>query len=177
MGSRAVLKGTSGRRAIAAVALLAALLPVLAACEYTYDEVRAPLPTVSAPPVTDAALPRDPSLNRPVSGDQLKTWAADAVPNAEGQTFYSSSGLLEAGGSRTEQTVQLPEGLYAVTLACRGIRRVSFTVENDGQALIDLPLQCGTARVNVVQLPKSSVLTITVKSNDTANFAYRVTRF
>lgn len=177
MGSRAVPEGASGRRAIAAVVLVAALLPTFAACEYTYDEARAPLPNVSAPPVTDPVLPRDPSLNRPVTGDELKTWAGDAVPGAEGQTFYSSSGLLEGGGSRTEQTVQLPEGLYAVTLACRGVRRVSFTVENDGLALVDLALQCGTTRVNVVQLSKSSVLSITVKSNDTANFAYRVTRF
>ncbi len=193
MGTGAAPMGASRRLAIAAVVLCSALLG-MAGCEYTYDDARAPLPSVSAPSSPPPTLPQDPALNTPVTGQELKAWAEEAVPAAEGQTFYSSYGFMEAQATRTEESVQLPEGLYSVTLACRSTRRVSFTVSlgnpvpvptqqpsspprtADPNALVDLALQCGTARVNVIQLTKSSVLSITVRSSRSANFAYRVNR-
>jgi len=41
---------------------------------------------------------------------------------------------------------------------------------------VDLSLRCGTSRVNVVQLPADTVLTVRVESLAPANFAYRVSR-
>lgn len=193
MGTRAAPAGTSRRPVTAAVVLCAAMLGSVA-CEYTYDEVRAPLPSATTTSPTDVALPRDPALNTPVTGDAISEWAEDALPDSEGHTFHSGSGLLDAASTRTEETVQLPEGLYSVTLACRSPRRVAFTVRQDQAAqpsaavpespnprddaatLVDLSLQCSTTRVNVVQLTKASVLSITIRARSAANFAYRVNR-
>lgn len=169
------------RRPIAAVVLSSVLTAsALAACEYTYDDGRAPLPA-RPPVVTDPVLPRDPRADRTVSGEALKAWAQEALPDGNGQSFYISYGFLGSGESRTERTVQLPAGTYAVSLACRGARRASYLVrdsiaQDSSSAVVDLALECGTTRVNVVELPKSSVLVITVEAVRRANFAYRVSR-
>lgn len=177
MGWVHALKVPATRVAIPAVVLCGVLAcGTLASCEYTYDDGRAP---VSSPPsavITDPVLPRDPALSQTVTGDALKAWARDVLPDVNGQSFYSSYGLLLRGESRAEETTQLPGGSYAVTLACRGSHSTEFTVRNGSEVLIELMLQCGTTRVNVLQLEKDAVLGITVTANASANFAYRVSR-
>ena len=101
---------------------------------------------------------------------------AEVLPETEGQVFHTGYGTLEADEEREETTAQLPEGSYAVTLACRSPRRVSFSVGHGDTELVDLSLRCGTSRVNVVYLPADAVLTIKVEANAGANFAYRVSR-
>jgi hypothetical protein len=166
-------------RGAAAAALAAGLVCAsgLCACEYQYDDGRsantAPSPTAS---FTDAALPPDPSLSQPVSGEALSRWVAEALPDTHGQVFHTGSGLLGAAATRTESTTQLPSGTYALTLACRSTRRVSFTVGDGHSALVDLSLLCGASRVNVVQLAKDTVLSVRIDSMAPADFAYRVIR-
>ncbi len=161
----------------AAVALFCGLATAgLAACEYSYDDDRAPLPSYSVPVITDPALPVDPDLDRPVSGEALKAWAQEVLPDNNGQVFFTSYGFLGSGESRTERTVQLPAGTYAVTLACRGAHQASYAVRDGSAAPIELRMDCDQIRVNVVELPKSTVLAITVEAVKRANFAYRVTR-
>ncbi|MFJ5954370.1 hypothetical protein ACIQC5_00255 [Paenarthrobacter sp. NPDC092416] len=173
MGSKGALPVRLQRLARTAVVLLLVLFSA-SACEYTYDDGRPEAgPTVTA---TNAALPPDPSLEQTVTGEELKEWARGALPDSQGQSFYSSSGYLNPGESRTEQTVQLPGGTYAVTLACRGTRRVTFVVTLADAELVNLTLGCANARVNVVQLEKDAILSITVGSRSDANFAYRVSR-
>jgi hypothetical protein len=126
--------------------------------------------------VTDPVLPTDPGLDRTVSGEALKMWAAGVLPDNNGQVFYTSYGFLGSGESRTERTTQLPAGTYAITLACRGAHQASYTVKDGTDAVIDLTMDCSQTRVNVVELPKSAVLAVTVEAVRRANFAYRVTR-
>ncbi|WP_427129350.1 hypothetical protein [Pseudarthrobacter sp. S9] len=168
------------RTAAAAVVLSIALLlgTVLTGCEYDYsdDHWDDDTPSASAPPFTDAALPQDPHLNEPVSGKELDDWVDDVLPDAAGQVFHTGYGSVDAGVTRNETTTQLPSGTYALTLACRSTGRVSFTVRNGEEPLVDLSLRCGTSRVNVVHLPADAVLTIQVAGRAAANFAYRVTR-
>jgi hypothetical protein len=165
------------RRPIAAVVLSCGLAAgALAACEYTYDDGRAPLPERPAPVITDPVLPRDPGLDQTVSGEALNAWVLAVLPGMNGQTFFTSYGFLGSGESRTEKTVQLPSGTYSVTLACRGSRQASFAVRDGTEALIELTINCGQTQVNVVALPKSTVLAVTIEAGRRANFAYRVTR-
>ncbi|GAA3284193.1 hypothetical protein AAU01_03760 [Paenarthrobacter aurescens] len=147
----------------------------LTACEYTYDDAGRPAasPTSTS---NNIVLPPDPALEDTVSGEALEEWAKLALPESQGQSFYSSHGYLNPGESKTEQTVQLPGGTYAVTLACRGTRRVTFSVASGEAKLVDLTLGCANARVSVVQLEKDAVLSISVGSRSDANFAYRVSR-
>lgn len=155
--------------------LLVVLCGGIAGCEYTYEDGGRPeaTPTSTA---GNVALPPDPALEETVTGEALEEWAKAALPESQGQSFYSSSGYLNPGESKSEQTVQLPGGTYAVTLACRGTRRVTFAVTLNDVALVDLTLGCANARVSVVQLDKDAVLSITVGSRSDANFAYRVSR-
>ncbi len=167
------------RAAFAAVALagLLACPAALTACEYQYDDGR--LTADASPPTatfTDAALPADPSTNRPVTGAELDQWLAEALPEAGGQVFHTASGLLDADETRHESTTQLPSGTYALTLVCRSTRRVSFTIRDKGDVLVDLSLRCGHSRVNVVQLDEDAVLRVRIESRAPANFAYRVSR-
>ncbi|GAA2845829.1 hypothetical protein [Paenarthrobacter ilicis] len=175
MGSKAAHSVTSRRPARAAVALVLVLCGGLTACEYTYDGDAGPgaVPT-SAP--SNIVLPPDPALEQTVMGDELEKWARSALPESQGKSFYSSSGYLSPGEAKSEQTVQLPSGTYAVTLACRGTRRVMFSVNVGEAALVDLTLGCASARVSVVQLEADAVLSITVGSRSDANFAYRVSK-
>jgi hypothetical protein len=165
------------RRLFAAVVLACGLAGAgLAACEYSYDDGRAPLPVRPAPVITDPVLPRDPGLDRTVAGELLAAWAQQALPANIGQAFFTSYGFLGSGESRTERTVQLPAGTYSVALACRGARQASYAVRDGKDAIIELTMDCGDTRINVVELPKSTVLDVTVQAARRANFAYRVTR-
>ena len=155
--------------------LTLAMNVALAGCAYEYDDGFAGgTASASAPPFTDAALPQDPSTRLPVSGAELDAWLAQVLPATEGQVFHTGYGTLAADEEREETTSNLPAGSYAITLACRSPRRVSFSVRHDDVELVDLRLRCGKSRVNVVYLPADTVLTITVEANAGANFAYRV---
>ncbi|WP_284754084.1 hypothetical protein [Arthrobacter sp. efr-133-R2A-120] len=163
--------------AIPAVVLCSVLAcGTMSSCEYTYEDGRA---AASSPPsavITDPVLTRDPALGQTVTGDAMKAWAQDVLPDVNGLSFYSSFGLLSAGESRDEETTQLPGGTYAVTLACRGARSAEFTVRNGSEVLIEVMVRCGTTRVKVLQLETDAVLGITITANAPANFAYRVSR-
>lgn len=152
--------------------------PALSGCEYEYgaDHWDDESPSVAASPPTDAALPQDPHRNEPVTGEELDDWVDDVLPDAAGQVFHTSFGTVQAGAAHTETTTPLPSGTYSLTLACRSMGRVSFTVRNGQESLVDLSLRCGTSRVNVVHLSKDAVLTIQVTGRAAANFAYRVSR-
>ncbi|WP_347108359.1 hypothetical protein AAHB33_15975 [Paenarthrobacter sp. S56] len=176
MGGKLAGLVTSRRLASAAVVLLLGLTGTLTACEYTYDDRGRPEDSPAASAGGNVVLPPDPSLEQTVTGDALDEWAKSALPESQGRSFYSSSGYLSPGESKTEQTVQLPGGTYAVTLACRGTRRVSFSVRLGESDLVDLTLGCTNARVSVVQLDTDAILNITVGARSDANFAYRVSR-
>lgn len=149
----------------------------LAGCEYEYDDGLSARDVPSqATTFTDAALPQDPGLNRPVTGPELKHWVTEVLPETQGQVFHTGYGLLDAGATRNETTTQLPSGTYALTLVCRSTRRVSFTIVDKASILVDLSLRCGTPRVNVVQLGADTVLRVRIGSLAPANFAYRVSR-
>jgi hypothetical protein len=166
------------RAAATAVTWVALLAAVLTGCAYEYDENlsgESGGPS-AAPTLSDAAIPQDPSLNQPVSGAELDAWVLQVLPDAKGQTFHTGFGSLEADEERGDTTAQLPKGTYALTLACRSTRRVSFSVENGDTELVDLSLRCGTSRVSVVTLPADAVLSLKVDSNAPANFAYRISR-
>lgn len=177
MGWVRALKVPATRLAIIAVVLCGVLACVtLGSCEYTYDDGHAGVSSPASAAITDPVLPRDPALGHTVTGDALKAWAQDVLPDVNGLSFYSSYGLLSRGESRTEETTQLPGGSYSVTLACRGAHSAKFTVRNGTEVLIELMLQCDRTRVNALQLEKDAVLGVTVTANDPANFAYRVSR-
>ena len=97
-------------------------------------------------------------------------------PTPRDRSSIPVSGRWRPTRSAKETTAQLPKGTYALTLACRSTRRVSFSIENGENELVDLSLRCGTSRVNVVQLAADASLSINVDANAPANFAYRVSR-
>lgn len=166
------------RTAATAVTSVAFLAAVLTGCAYEYDENfsgDSGGPS-AAPTLRDAAIPQAPSLNQPVSGAELDAWVLQVLPDAKGQTFHTGFGSLKPDEERSDTTAQLPKGTYALTLACRSTRRVSFSVENGDTELVDLSLRCGTSRVSVVTLPADAVLSLNVDSNAPANFAYRISR-
>lgn len=176
--SRRTPRVRRARNPAAAVVLFLALSSgtALTGCEYSYDDGRGALPVDTAAPVTDAALPRDARFNLPVSGAELDAWAREVLPDADGQVFFSDYGIVGEDEEEMLSTARLPGGTYALTLACRSERRVSFTVRDAEFALVDLSLRCGTSRVNVVHVAKDSVLRITVEARRDANFALRVSR-
>jgi Family of unknown function (DUF6023) len=174
--SRAPRQRTPAAAVVLSVAVF--LGTALSGCEYEYsaDHWDDESTSAAAAPTTDAALPRDPHLNEPVSGKELDAWVHEVLPDAEGQVFHTGFGTLEADEEREETTTKLPKGTYALTLACRSARRVSFSIENGENELVDLSLRCGTSRVNVVYLATDASLSINVDANGPANFAYRVSR-
>ncbi|WP_284975563.1 hypothetical protein [Arthrobacter sp. efr-133-TYG-104] len=174
MGSNAARSATIQRLVRAAVGLLT-VASMVSACEYAYDESGGPGAAVSTAAVT-ATVPPDPTQEQAVTGEDLDAWAQAALPESQGQSFFASSGYVNAGESASGQTVSLPAGTYAVTMACRATRRVSFTVKAGDSTLLNLTLSCASARVSVVQVVKDGVLSITVASKFEANFAYRVSR-
>ena len=87
------------RTAAAAAVVLSGVLAAgaaLSGCEYVYDDGRGPLPSATAPPFTDAALPQDPRRNLPVSGAELDAWVEQVLPDTAGQVFHTGFGLLQA---------------------------------------------------------------------------------
>jgi hypothetical protein len=167
--------GVPRTRTASAVGIL--LVLALAGCVYEYDDESASgMASASAPAFTDPSLPRDPAVNQPVAGAELEAWVAQVLPGAEGQVLHTNFGILEAEEEREETTAKLPEGSYALTLACKSPRRVSFSISHDNIELVDLNLRCGTSRVNVVYLPPDVTLHIKVEATSGANFAYRVSR-
>ncbi|MET4137281.1 hypothetical protein [Pseudarthrobacter sp. PvP090] len=165
-------------RTARAVGISLTLAMALAGCAYEYDDDFASgTPSASAPPFTDAALPRDPSTRLPVSGAELDAWLAQVLPATEGEVVHTGYGTLAAEEVRTETTAPVPSGSsYSLTLACRSPQRVSFSIGHGDLDLVDLNLRCGTSRVSVVYLPEGAVLNIEVEANAGANFAYRVSR-
>jgi hypothetical protein len=164
--------------AIGACLALVASVALLAGCAYEFDEgtVSGSGGSSAAPSPRNAAIPQDPGLNEPVSGAALDAWVLQVLPKAKGEVFHAGFGTLGSEEVRKETTSQLPAGTYALTLACRSTRRVSFSVEHGGNQLVDLSLRCGTSRVNVVVLAAGAVLTFKVEAYAPANFAYRVSR-
>lgn len=169
------------RRTAAAAVVVCCVLSLgagLSGCAYEYDEGfssgGSPAPTASA--FTDAAIPRDPALDRPVAGAELDAWVKQALPDAAGQVFQTGYGTLDADEEQNETTTVLPQGSYSVTLACRSSKRVSFSISNGDNDLVDLTLRCGTSRVNVITLPAEAILTVKVDADAPSNFAYRVSR-
>ena len=168
------------RTPAAAVVLSVAVFlgTVLSGCEYEYsaDHWDDESTSVAAPPTTDAALPRDPHLDEPVSGEELDDWVHDVLPDAEGQVFHTGFGTLEADEERQETTTQLPKGTYALTLACRSTRRVSFSVENGAERtrgpespVRDVQGERGASARRCVALDQSGC-------ERTGELAYRVSR-
>ena len=177
MGWARALKVATTRPAIPAVVLCGVLAcGTMASCEYSYEDGRAAASSPPSAAITDPVLTRDPGLGQTVTGDALKAWAQDVLPDVNGLSFYSSFGVLSAGESRDEETTQLPGGTYAVTLACRGARSAEFTVRKGSEVLTDVMLRCGTTRVKVLKLETDAILAITITAHGPANFAYRVSR-
>lgn len=171
------VSGVPRTRTASAVGILLVLVLALSGCAYEYDDGSASgTAPATAPAFTDPALPRDPTVNQPVSGAELDAWVAQVLPQSEGQVLHTNFGILEPEEEREETTATLPEGSYALTLACRSPRRVSFSVSLDDTELVDLNLRCGNSRVNVVYLPPDVTLHIKVEAKSGANFAYRVSR-
>jgi hypothetical protein len=170
------------RTAAAAVVVSAILLlgSMLSGCEYAYEDDHwdDDVPSASASAPTDTARPTNPAQNRPVSGEDLDDWADEVLPDPEdeGEVLQSGYGSVDAGVPQSETTPQLSSGSYSVTLACRSTARVSFTVRNGENSLVDLSLRCGTPRVNVVYLAADTVLTVQVAGRAAANFAYSVAK-
>ena len=150
----------------------------LTGCEYTFDEgYGRPGPAGSAAPaVTDPAFTRDPRDSQPVSEAEMGRWLEQALPDTGREVLHTGHGLLSAGEVRTESAPQFPTGTYALALACKGQRRVNFTVRTDDFTMVDVGLRCGSSRENVVYLSRDSVLTFRMEARSAANYAYRLIR-
>ena len=83
-------------------------------------------------------------------------------PTEKSSTPTTVSWRPRRNGKRPPRTC--PRARYALTLACRSPRRVSFSISHGDVELVDLNLRCGTSRVNVVYLPADVVLTIKVEA-------------
>lgn len=169
------------KRTAAAAVIACSVLSLgtgLTACAYEYNEGLSSdgPPPSSARASTEATVPLDPGRNLPVSGAELEAWVKQVLPDAAGRVFQTRYGSLGADEAQDGTTTQLPEGSYALTLACRSTKRVSFRISNGENDLVDLTLRCGTSRVNVIHLSADAILTVTVAADAAANFAYRVSR-
>lgn len=167
----------SVRKAGAAVAIGALVAGmVLGGCEYTYDDGRN-LPGPVEAEATRAPGPvftRDPLQNDPVSEADVGAWAARTLPDTGQPVAHAGAGLVPAGDVRIEFTPVLRTGTYALALACRSQRRVTFTVRSDSLTLVDLGLRCGINRENVIYLSAETALSIRVEARTGANYAYRL---
>ncbi|TLM84377.1 hypothetical protein FDW83_06530 [Pseudarthrobacter sp. NamE2] len=149
-----------------------------AGCEYTYDDGRGwsgttePGPTAAPAPV----FTRDPLRRDPVPEDELDGWVSRTLSDTPQPVVHAGAGLLAAGEVRTEATPVLETGTYALALACRSQRRVTFVVRSDTLTLVDLGLRCGVNRENVIYLSAETALSVTVEARTGANFAYRLRR-
>lgn len=150
----------------------------LTACEYTFDEGGSrPEPAGSAAPAaTDPVFTRDPRDSQPVSEAEMGRWLEEALPDTGREVIHTGHGLLSAGEVRIESAPHFPTGTYALALACKGQRRVNFTVRTDDYTMVDVGLRCGSSRENVVYLSRDSVLTFRLEARSAANYAYRLIR-
>jgi hypothetical protein len=150
----------------------------LTGCEYTFDEGRSrPEPVGSAAPaVTDPVFTRDPGDTQPVSEAEMDRWLEQALPDTQRDVIHTGHGLLAPGEVRIESAPQFPTGTYALALACKGQRRVNFTVRTDDFTIVDVGLRCGSSRENVVYLSRDSALTFRLEAQSAANYAYRLIR-
>lgn len=166
------------RKPAAAVVLGLVLAAGLAAggCEYTYDDGRSWTGTGEAGPTAAPApvFTRDPLQRDPVPEDELEAWVSRTLPDPPQPVVHAGAGLLAAGEARTETTPVLGTGTYALALACRSQRRVTFVVRSDALTLVDLGLRCGVNRENVIYLSAETALSVTVEARTGANFAYRL---
>ncbi|MFD0045704.1 hypothetical protein ACFVGV_10985 [Pseudarthrobacter scleromae] len=166
-----------GRKPAAAVVIAAmAAGMVLGGCEYTYDDGRnLPGPVeAEGTRLPGPVFTRDPLQNDPVSEQDVGAWAARTLPDTGQPVASAGAGLVAAGNVRTESTPVLGTGTYALALACRSQRRVTFTVRSDSLTLVDLGLRCGINRENVIYLSSETALTIRVEARTGANYAYRL---
>lgn len=147
-------------------------------CEYTYDDGRGLSGQEGAGPTVPPApvFTRDPLRRDPVGEDQLDEWVSRTLPDTAQPVIHAGQGLLAAGEVRTETTPVFGPGTYALSLACRSQRRVTFIVRSATLTLVDLGLRCGLNRENVVHLPAATTLSITMEARTGANFAYRLRR-
>jgi hypothetical protein len=148
----------------------------LSGCEYTYDDGRDWSAPAEATALPGPVFTRDPLRRDPVPEAELEGWISETLPDTPQAVVHAGAGLLGAGEVRTEATPVLGTGTYALALACRSQRRVTFTVRSDALTLVDLGLRCGVNRENVIYLSTETALTITVEARTGANFAYRVRR-
>lgn len=170
--ARAPLAG-KGRPAVVIVALAAGML--LGGCEYTYDDGRNLGPVeADATRAPRPVFTRDPLQKDPVSEAELGSWVARTLPDTGQRVVASGAGLAAAGEVRTETTPALGTGTYALALACRSQRRVTFTVRSETLTLVDLGLRCGINRENVIYLSAETALDIRVEARTGANYAYRL---
>ena len=150
----------------------------LTGCEYSYDEGRSrPDPassTAAAVPVP--AYTVDSLENEPVTEAEIGNWLQEVLPATASEVIHLGAGLLAPGEIRMDNAQDLPVGTYALALACRSQRRVTFTVRTDQYTLVDLSLRCGSTRENVIYLSRESALIFRVESLDAANYAIRLTR-
>jgi hypothetical protein len=162
--------------AVVIAALAAGLM--LGGCEYTYDDGRnLPGPVEGEPTrLPGPVFTRDPLQNDPVSEADVGTWAARTLPDTTQPVAHAGAGLVAAGDVRTESTPVLETGTYALALACRSQRRVTFTVRSESLTLVDLGLRCGINRENVIYLSSETALSIRVEARTGANYAYRLRR-
>ena len=157
------------------IAALAAAM-VLGGCEYTYDDGRSLPGPVEAEPtrLPGPVFTRDPLQNDPVSEAELGAWVTRTLPDTGQPVAHARAGLMAAGEIRAESTPVLGTGTYALALACRSQRRVTFTVRSESLTLVDLGLRCGINRENVIYLSSETALTIRVEARTGANYAYRL---
>ena len=166
------------RKASAAVALAYVLAAGMAqgGCEYTHDDGRDWSGTAESGPTVAPApvFTRDPMRRDPVPEAELDAWVSRTLPDTPEPVVHSGAGLLAAGEVRSETTAVLETGTYALALACRSQRRVTFVVRTDAMTLVDLGLRCGVNRENVIYLSAETTLSVTVEARTGANFAYRL---
>ena len=162
--------------AAAVVIAVVAGAMLLGGCEYTYDDGRnLPGPVeAEGTRLPGPVFTRDPLQNDPVAAEDVGAWAARTLPDTGQPVASAGAGLLAAGNVRTESTPVLGTGTYALALACRSQRRVTFTVRSDSLTLVDLGLRCGINRENVIYLSSETALTIRVEARTGANYAYRL---
>ena len=134
-------------------------------CEYSYDDGRGELPVDTSCGDRRGDAAGSAVETCPYRRRARRVGARRSCRTPRGRFSHRLRDCRRGRGNETESTGQLPSGTYALTLACRSERRVSFTVRDAEFALVDLSLRCGTSRVNVVHLSKDSVLRMTVEAS------------
>lgn len=148
----------------------------LAGCEYTYDDGRtwSGATDIGETVAPAPAFTRHPAQRTPLGEADLDAWMASALPDTGHLVVHAAAGFMAGGDVRAETTAVLGTGTYALALACRSQRRVTFTVRSDTFTLVDLGLRCGINRENVVYLSTETALSIKIEASADANYAYRI---